>query len=58
LGNRRDEARALVVANAAAALFVGGAAADLRAAAELAEKSIDDGGALEKLELLIQKTAP
>ena len=58
LGNRRDEARALVVANAAAALFVGGAAADLRAAAELAEKSIDEGGALEKLELLIQKTAP
>src|SRR5438034_5536642 len=35
-GTRRDEARALVIINSAAALFVGGLAANLRAAAELA----------------------
>jgi len=49
-GERRDAARALVVANAAAALFVGGLADELRAAARLAEQSIDTGAALEKLE--------
>jgi anthranilate phosphoribosyltransferase len=55
-GSRRDEARQLVVANAAAALFVGGAAPDLYSAARLAEKSIDDGAALEKLEQLCRAT--
>jgi len=55
-GARRDEARALVVANSAAALFVGGLANDLRAAAKLAEKSIDDGAARGKLDELIQAT--
>lgn len=50
---RRDEARALVVVNAAAALFVGGLANDLRQAAQLAETSIDSGMALTKLEQLI-----
>ena len=35
-GARRDEARSLVVANAAAALFVGGAGPDLKACARLA----------------------
>lgn len=55
-GKRRDEARALVVVNSAAALFVGGRAASLRAAAELAEKSIADGAALSKLEQLIEAT--
>src|SRR5437588_9313855 len=44
-GSRRDEARDLVVANAAAALFVGGAGADLHSAARLAERSIDSGAA-------------
>ena len=54
--SRRDEARDLVVANAAAALFVGGAAPDLYAAARLAEESIDGGAALCKLEQLVEAT--
>jgi len=49
-GERSDAGRALVCANAAAALFVGGAAGDLREAASLAARSIDGGAALEKLE--------
>ena len=55
-GKRRDEARDLVVVNAAAALFVGGAGTDLAGAAALAEKSIDSGAALDKLEQLISAT--
>lgn len=55
-GERRDAARALVVANAAAALHVGGAAADLRTATRLASESIDSGAALGKLERLIAAT--
>jgi len=55
-GKRRDEARALVVANAAAALFVGGISSDLRAAAKVAEESIDVGAARTKLEQLIERT--
>ena len=55
-GTRRDEARDLVAANAAAALFVGGLAADLHGAARLAEESIDSGAALIKLEQLIEAT--
>ena len=51
-GERLDAGRALVVANAAAALFVGGAAEGLREAAGLAARSIDAGAALEKLEQL------
>ena len=51
-GRRRDAARTLVVANAAAALYVGGVAEDLKTAARLASQSIDDGGALAKLEQL------
>src|SRR5215813_8642871 len=53
-GERRDEARSLVVMNAAAALFLGGMAADLREGAKLAEKAIDSGEALRKLEMLIE----
>lgn len=53
---RRDEARSLVVLNAAAALFVGGAAKDPMHAARLAEQSIDSGMAQNKLERLIQLT--
>ncbi|HEX8557277.1 MAG TPA: anthranilate phosphoribosyltransferase [Pyrinomonadaceae bacterium] len=49
-GERRDAGRALVVANAAAALYVGGLAGDLLEAARLAGRSIDSGAALEKLE--------
>lgn len=55
-GQRRDEARKLVVLNAAAALYVGGAAHDLREAAQLAEESIDGGKALDKLEQLARAT--
>ena len=55
-GTRRDEARALVVINVAAALFVGGVADDLGEAARLAEESIDSGAAQHKLEQLIEAT--
>ena len=55
-GSRTDEARALVIMNAAAALFLGGAAADLHEAAKLAATAIDSGAAREKLELLIEAT--
>jgi anthranilate phosphoribosyltransferase len=55
-GKRRDAARALVRINAAAALHVGGAAEDLRAAARLATESIDSGAAREKLARLVEAT--
>ena len=56
-GEREDEARALVIMNAAAALFLGGAAADLREGARLAAHAIDSGEARRKLELLIEATS-
>lgn len=49
---RTSMARDLVVANAAAALFVGGQEQDLRSAAERARASLESGAALEKLEVL------
>ena len=55
-GSRTDEARDLVIMNAAAALFIGGLASDLREGAKLAAKAIDSGAAKEKLELLIDAT--
>ncbi len=55
-GSRTDEARALVVMNAAAALYLGGAAGDLREGAKLAAGAIDSGAARRKLELLIDAT--
>ncbi len=55
-GARRDEARTLVILNAAAALHVGGLASDLQEAARLAEESIDRGAALTKLEELVRAT--
>ena len=55
-GERRDEARDIVIANAAAALFVGGAANDLRAAAQRARESINSGSALAKLAQLVEAT--
>ncbi|MGC2237904.1 MAG: anthranilate phosphoribosyltransferase [Pyrinomonadaceae bacterium] len=55
-GKRKDEARSLVLINAAAALFVGGKAENLYDAAELANKSLESGKALEKLENLIEAT--
>lgn len=53
---RRDEARSLVVLNAAAAIIVGGLAAQPMQAARLAEQSIDSGSARIKLERLQQTT--
>jgi anthranilate phosphoribosyltransferase len=53
---RRDEARSLVVLNAAAALIVGGLATEPMHAARLAEQSIDSGMAQNKLDRLIQVT--
>lgn len=55
-GERKDEARALVIMNAAAALFVGEAAHDLRDGAKIAAQAIDSGAAQQKLELLIEAT--
>ena len=53
---RRDEARSLVVLNAAAALVIGGIARDPMHAARMAEQSIDSGQAQNKLDRLIQVT--
>ena len=53
---RRDEARSLIVLNAAAALIIGGVAQEPMHAARLAEQSIDSGQAQNKLERLIQVT--
>jgi anthranilate phosphoribosyltransferase len=55
-GARRDAARDLVLANAAAALHVGGMAGDLGGAAHLAAASIDDGAALGALDKLVSRT--
>jgi anthranilate phosphoribosyltransferase len=51
-GPKRD----LVVANAAAALFVARKAIDLKSAVAMAGESIDSGGARRKLEKLIEFT--
>jgi len=56
-GSRHDEARSLVIVNAAAALLLGGAAADLREGAKIAAESIDSGAAHHKLQLLIEATS-
>jgi anthranilate phosphoribosyltransferase len=53
---RRDEARSLIVLNAAAALLIGGIAKSPMQAARLAEQSIDSGQAQNKLDRLIQTT--
>src|SRR5262245_49039469 len=49
-GQRRDEVRSAVVINAASGLLVAGAARRPRAAARMAEDSIDSGRARQKLE--------
>ena len=54
--SRQDEARALVIMTAAAALLLGGVAADLREGATLATEAIDSGAAQSKLEMLIRAT--
>ena len=56
LEGRTGGARTAVIINAGAALFVAGAAADLRAGAELATRSLDAGAALAKLDQLIAFT--
>ena len=55
-GKRVDEARALVLINAAAALHVGGLAENLHEGVRLAEESIDAGRASEKLSELTRLT--
>jgi anthranilate phosphoribosyltransferase/anthranilate synthase/phosphoribosyltransferase len=55
-GERRDEARNLIVINAAAGLFVGGMTTDLVEARRQAEKSIDGGAARAKLDELVKAT--
>jgi len=55
-GSRRDEARALVIMTAAAALVLGGVVADLRAGAGLAAETIDSGAAESKLRMLVEAT--
>jgi anthranilate phosphoribosyltransferase len=55
-GRRDDEARALVIMTAAAALLLGGVVADLREGAMRAAEAIDSGVALAKLERLIRAT--
>lgn len=55
-GKRRDEARSLVVLNAAAAIMVAGLAKQPMQAARLAEQSIDSDSARIKLDRLIQTT--
>ncbi len=49
--------RDIVVANAGAALWVAGAAADWAEGADLARKSLDDGAAQAKLDALVKATA-
>jgi anthranilate phosphoribosyltransferase len=51
-GRRKDEARDLVLINAAASLFITGAANSLEGAVEMAARSIETGGALAKLHTL------
>jgi anthranilate phosphoribosyltransferase len=53
---RRDEARSLVVLNAAAALLIGGVTDEPSHAARLAEQAIDSGQAQNKLDRLVQTT--
>jgi anthranilate phosphoribosyltransferase len=53
---RRDEARSLIVINAAAAIYIAGLAKDPVQAARLAEQSIDSGMAQTRLDRLIQVT--
>jgi anthranilate phosphoribosyltransferase len=51
---RRDVARRLITANAAAALYVGGVSESLRECAGQAEEAIDSGAAAEKLHAFLR----
>ena len=56
IGEHISMARDLIVANAAAAILVGGLETDFAQAAERATESIHSGSALEKLEALCRRT--
>jgi len=53
-GKVDDAMRDVVVLNAAAAIMAGGKTLELKKAVKLAEKAIDDGSALEKLDGMIE----
>ncbi|MBN2518655.1 MAG: anthranilate phosphoribosyltransferase [Candidatus Altiarchaeota archaeon] len=53
LGGEKGPRRDIVILNAAAAIAVGGLSRDIKGALGLAEKSIDSGEAMEKLQKLI-----
>jgi len=55
-GEERGGARAITLLNSGAAILVAGKAEDLRDGIRQAEKSIDSGAALEKLEVLIRSS--
>ncbi|QAY68394.1 anthranilate phosphoribosyltransferase [Paenibacillus protaetiae] len=55
-GNERGAYREIVLANAAACIFVGGAASSLKEGVRVAAEIIDSGAAQRKLETLIQTT--
>lgn len=55
-GRDRGAARAVVLLNAGAAIYIGNGAADLRGGIAAAKESIDSGKALEKLKLLIEES--
>lgn len=55
-GENRGAARGIVLLNSAAAIRVAGLAEDLREGIACAERSIDSGAAMEKLELLIRES--
>lgn len=54
--HRRDEARSLVVMNAAAVISIAGLAHDPLQAARMAEQSIDSGQAQNRLERLVEQS--
>jgi anthranilate phosphoribosyltransferase len=56
LAGRDGPERALVVANAAAAIYVGGAADSLELGARAAEQAIDSGAATAALERFVERT--
>lgn len=55
-GSDRGAARSVVLLNAGATIYVGGKAESMRDGIRLAERAIDSGAALEKLELLIRES--
>jgi len=56
LGGEAGPRRDIVVANAAAALLMGGRAEDIKSSVELAVQAIESGAAREKLEMLAEFT--